>query len=109
LLSSASGPRGLKTAGEALLESSRTQKHTLLLVQVLRAIAALMVVAHHATIMTMERIDPTKSTWLSGAAGVDLFFVISGVVMTISAASLRKAPHPMRTFVRRRVERIVPL
>ena len=92
-----------------MIQSSRVEKQTLFLVQVLRAVAALMVVVHHATIMRAEFIDPTKPTWLNGASGVDIFFVISGLVMTISSSSLQHAPHPMRAFLARRVERIVPL
>jgi exopolysaccharide production protein ExoZ len=76
---------------------------------VLRAVAALMVVLHHATIMSAERIDSTTRIWLNGASGVDIFFVISGLVMTISSSSLYNTPHPMRIFLTRRLERIVPL
>ena len=86
---------------------------TFLLVQVLRGVAALMVVWHHTTMMESERLgpgpNPVHGPWLPGAAGVDLFFVISGFVMVISSASLRAAAHPVRVFVARRMERVVPL
>lgn len=79
------------------------------LIQVLRMLAAVMVVAHHATIMLVERNHLWLPNWIAGSSGVDIFFVISGFVMTISSAPLRKAPHPARTFLARRLERIVPL
>ena len=81
---------------------------TFLLVQVLRGLAALMVVAHHATILVFERIH-LGHNWVNGGSGVDLFFVISGFVMTLSSEPLRQAPHATRTFLARRLERLVPL
>jgi peptidoglycan/LPS O-acetylase OafA/YrhL len=63
-------------------------------VQVLRAAACLLVVAYHAE----------GGHWPNGAAGVDLFFVISGVVMQMSSAGL-----PARVFAVRRLRRLVPL
>ena len=82
---------------------------TFKLIQILRALAALMVVVHHATIMLWQREHLQLRTWFNGASGVDLFFVISGFVMTISSAPLRKAKHPARTFLARRLERVVPM
>lgn len=78
-------------------------------IQMLRAFAALMVVAHHATIMLAQRNHLPIANWISGGSGVDLFFVISGFVMTVSAAPLRNVLHPARTFLARRLERIVPM
>jgi exopolysaccharide production protein ExoZ len=47
--------------------------------------------------------------WPNGAAGVDLFFVISGLVMTLHASQQRGGrPDPVG-FMRGRIERIVPL
>lgn len=79
-----------------------------LLVQALRGLAALTVVAHHSSILVLERLN-LGYNWVNGASGVDLFFVISGFVMTISTAPLRSAPHAARTFLARRLERIVPM
>ena len=79
------------------------------LIQILRAVAAVMVVAHHATILLQERNHLQLPTWIAGSSGVDIFFVISGFVMTISSAPLRTARHPARTFLARRLERIAPL
>ncbi len=79
------------------------------LIQILRAVAALMVVTHHATIMLAQRNHLAIPTWINGESGVDLFFVISGFVMTISAVPLRESSHPARTFLARRIERVVPM
>jgi len=79
------------------------------LIQVLRAVAALMVVVHHSTIMLHDRNHLEIGYWLNGGAGVDIFFVISGFVMTVSSAPLRHTAHPARTFLKRRLERIVPM
>ena len=79
------------------------------LIQVLRALAALMVVAHHASIMLSQRCRLPTPNWINGASGVDIFFVISGFVMAISMAPLAAARHPARTFLARRVERVVPM
>jgi exopolysaccharide production protein ExoZ len=68
-------------------------------VQYLRAIAAIGVVVFHA----MER---TGGHFAIGAAGVDVFFVVSGFIMWVLAEARRPSP---ATFLRERIERIVPL
>ena len=82
---------------------------TFRLIQILRAFAAILVVTHHATIMLAQRNHMAIANWIEGASGVDLFFVISGFVMTVSAAPLRSAVHSARTFLARRLERVVPM
>jgi len=64
-------------------------------IQALRAAACLLVVAYHAI----------EGSWLNGAAGVDLFFVISGLVMGLSSPPLMD----WRVFAFRRLRRLVPL
>jgi exopolysaccharide production protein ExoZ len=74
-------------------------------VQMLRGIAALMVVVYHASGNTAEWGGGPR--WEAGQAGVDVFFVISGLVMAISA---RKAENRnWRHFALRRIARIVPI
>lgn len=78
-------------------------------IQTLRAIAALIVVAYH-TIGTSAKYNlPTNffykvDTW--GAAGVDIFFIISGFIMIY--IQHRKRRNPIE-FIKDRIERIVPL
>lgn len=71
----------------------------------LRAIASLMVVWHHACGMIVAHF-PSLSNVAIGAAGVDIFFVLSGVVITLSAQA-----HPLSaaSFLQQRVIRVVPL
>jgi exopolysaccharide production protein ExoZ len=78
-------------------------------IQVLRAVAALMVVIHHSTRVAVDRVAnvPSSIVWKTGEAGVDLFFVISGLVMGI--AYYRGRSLDWKDFLRRRVTRIVPM
>lgn len=75
--------------------------------QYLRAVAALMVVAFHAT----EKLGTTMGnddgpTFTTGLAGVDIFFVVSGFIMLATTRGKDVTPGD---FARRRFERIVPL
>lgn len=94
-----------------LQDGPTVSRPTYRLIQVLRAVAALMVVFHHETEMMWDRLRvPTLGhNWVNGGAGVDIFFVISGFVMAISSAPLVSTPHPARTFLARRLERVVPM
>lgn len=84
-------------------------KQTFLLLQALRAIAALLVVDSHALELVQARLHRHDGFWINGAAGVDLFFVISGFVMMLSAESLRSAVRPARRFLWARLLRIAPM
>ncbi len=84
-------------------------REKLRLVQVLRAVAALMVVAHHATILLEERMREPNSIWMGGTAGVDLFFVISGFVMMLTSARMGRGVSAGARFFLRRLERVAPL
>lgn len=89
-------------------EGPTASRPTYLMIQVLRGFAALMVVAHHSSILASAHLH-RDSNWVNGSSGVDLFFVISGFVMTVSSRPLLTAAHPARTFLARRLERIVPM
>ena len=78
-------------------------------VQALRGVAALMVVAHHATILSFSRLGDPARIWLNGTAGVDIFFVISGFVMALSTQAVSRSPAGAKGFLVRRVERLAPL
>ena len=72
-------------------------------IQYLRALAALMVVAHHIFSTNLVDYDG-KTGWLAG--GVDIFFVISGFIMVQSTGGRDYAP---AQFYLRRIIRIVPI
>ena len=81
-------------------------------IQVLRALAALMVVSFH--LMTEERKVRGTGGWLSGHfaignAGVDLFFVISGFIMVSVCREHFGSWRAIPRFLYRRVLRIYPL
>jgi exopolysaccharide production protein ExoZ len=86
----------------------------LLLVQVLRAVAAAMIVVLHAE--SLVRIYAEQHNYSFApietfplGAGVDLFFVISGFVIVYSSQSLFAQAGGARTFMVRRLIRILPL
>lgn len=78
-------------------------------VEALRAVAAGAVVVHHTLFMLVNNAGYSFVVWESGAAGVDLFFCISGFVMTYAHAGDFQALHASRTFLLRRLIRIAPL
>lgn len=76
-------------------------------VQYLRGIAALMVVYHHISFqLAKAQSDVVLPLAGLGAAGVDIFFVISGFIMWITTRSAGLTP---AQFLHRRIIRIVPL
>jgi peptidoglycan/LPS O-acetylase OafA/YrhL len=89
----------------------RTGSDNLLAIQILRAIAALSVCIVHFQIvhlMLTGHQNDTPSLYPL-AAGVDLFFIISGFVMVYSSESLFGLPNSPGIFFARRLARIVPL
>ena len=93
-----------KSLGSGPSVSSQVSDPTLHSIQALRALAAWAVVLHHYfLIFKVESLDSVlQRVFLQqGAAGVDVFFVISGFVMAITTNS-RAAP---REFLARRAAR----
>ena len=87
----------------------------LVYIQILRFLAAAAVVAFHVWGIAPDHINvpadtPTLGLWHFGH-GVDLFFVISGfIIYYATQTSLARGKSlPPSAFLRRRVERIVPL
>jgi peptidoglycan/LPS O-acetylase OafA/YrhL len=83
-------------------------------IQVLRALAALMVAVHHVQadagfLAARAGTGFAPSHLLPWNAGVDLFFVISGFIMVHSSAGLFDTRGGARLFIARRIARIVPL
>jgi exopolysaccharide production protein ExoZ len=68
-------------------------------IQYLRGVAAFGVLIYHA-------VDRAGGVFGVGAAGVDVFFVISGFIMWVVTC---RCPPPPGPFLLRRIERIVPL
>ena len=102
--------RGPRPAGA--VTPSATQ--TLWTVQVMRGVAALMVVIGHsqsavAATVTLTGGTFARSTIVPWGAGVDLFFVISGFIMVHASARLFGRDGARVEFLRRRLIRIVPL
>ncbi len=87
----------------------------LVFVQVLRAVAATMVVWHHARheagLLAARGAGAflTPGTLLPWWAGVDLFFVISGLVIVQASGGLAGAPGGRGRFLAHRIARVVPL
>ena len=81
----------------------------------LRGIAVLLVLATHsffaATSQRLDSIDRVSNlvVRLGGLLGVDLFFVVSGFLITAILDHTRNADKPFSTFYIRRILRIVPL
>jgi exopolysaccharide production protein ExoZ len=83
-------------------------------IQVLRALAALMValghLQHEALTLAAAKTNGFSPVFLGlSGVGVDLFFVISGFVMVFGSRKLFGEPGAAATFMARRVARIVPL
>jgi exopolysaccharide production protein ExoZ len=78
-------------------------------IQVLRAIAAIGVVLVHAGIDFNYWGHASINWHIRGAAGVDLFFVISGFVMVYISKPHFGQGDTWMTFILRRIIRIVPL
>ena len=78
-------------------------------IQVLRAIAALMVVTQHSR----HSVPGSEFLPLFGGAGVDIFFIISGFVMSytspIIGGGMKAKLKAADIFFRKRLARIVPL
>lgn len=77
----------------------------LLNVQALRGLAALLVVFVHLERLAQLAGLPAGAT-VFGNSGVDVFFVISGLIMVVTTSGRRQTP---QGFLRNRATRIVPL
>lgn len=77
-------------------------------IQVLRALAAWLVVFHHCMQLVFDFQYSNMFEWFlikRGMAGVDLFFVISGFIMVYITAESRESPF---LFLSKRIIRIAP-
>jgi exopolysaccharide production protein ExoZ len=98
---------------DKMITSQKAPSQKLESVQMLRAIAALMVVTGHSLTRTTEFAESHGGTFwhpsFPGGSGVDIFFLISGFVMVYASESLFAKATAALTFMSRRIVRIVPL
>jgi len=88
-------------------QPARPDSSSVLSIQALRAIAALLVLWGHA--INAVNLEVTANfPHLYGPFGVDLFFIISGFVMVYSSERLFGEPRASIKFFARRLARIVP-
>ncbi len=81
-------------------------------IQAARGIAALLVVMHHISLLFEQRVAETNFLGIFdrfGFAGVDLFFVISGLIMVVTSRHHFGCGAAMLPFLWRRATRIYPL
>lgn len=90
-------------------DASRVPRRRYDTVQALRFVAATLVVVTHGTLYTSRHLDKDLPVWHFGEIGVDLFFTISGFVMYSSSVPHLGKPSYWKTFVARRLVRIVPM
>jgi exopolysaccharide production protein ExoZ len=86
------------------------QNKNLNLIQVLRGIASLLVVLLHATVNLNEIIGThfIFDFFTFGGAGVDIFFVLSGFIITFTSIKNAGDPSKLLPFLKRRAVRIFP-
>ena len=86
------------------------QNKNLSLIQVLRGIASLLVVLFHTTFNTNALLhkDFGFNIFLFGGSGVDIFFVLSGFIITYTSIKWASHPNKLLPFIRKRFVRIFP-
>src|SRR3954447_18606948 len=89
----------------------RKLMHSIVSIQLLRAVAALAVTLCHFSLLRLYLFglqnEPLPLHFL--ASGVDLFFVISGFIIVHSSVALFDRSGGWRTFLMRGLARITPL
>jgi peptidoglycan/LPS O-acetylase OafA/YrhL len=78
----------------------------------IRGVAIVLVLLVHFTpdyLMPNRPLEWVKKLAFTGWTGVDLFFVLSGFLITDILLRVRQSPHWIRNFYQRRVLRILPL
>lgn len=91
--------------------SEAGRSHTVVPIQILRAVAALGVLVSHISLLlsSLGGWSAALPDFKFGEAGVDLFFVISGFVMVYASEPLFARADGPPTFLAHRLIRIVPL
>ncbi|AUD02799.1 acyltransferase family protein [Spirosoma pollinicola] len=100
------------SARSTVSEQSNAPVHQLNSIQLLRGVAAILVVAYHLSLFSGEHYKQVKlvsQLFGYGYAGVDLFFVISGFVITYSTFSKNRKPPGLLKYTSKRLIRIFPI
>ena len=85
-------------------------KNTIISIQYLRALAALLVlVTHVITKLNQIGFSSAENVQFDGAIGVDIFFIISGYVMCLTTHGRTRGWNASTAFVKHRLKRILPL
>ena len=89
----------------------KRQEQELDWIQMLRGIAALLVVLTHAryALLNTEQWGLANQIFIPGAMGVDLFFVISGFIMYYSTVGTPTGPAAAANFLIKRFARVWPV
>jgi exopolysaccharide production protein ExoZ len=93
----------------AAREGMNGQPDLFLGVQILRGLAALVVVLQHDSVAMAERAFDSSLKFDWGQCGVDIFFAISGFVMVLVTAGSWGRMGVAGPFLVRRLIRVVPL
>lgn len=80
-------------------------------IQYLRAIAAFFVLLSHVSEKNMDMFGGKMFTfWYHGGEfGVDIFFIVSGFIMSYTTQNIHQTPYAFFTFIKKRIIRIIPL
>jgi peptidoglycan/LPS O-acetylase OafA/YrhL len=104
--------QGASVTSAKRFQEQRAKPHEFRTLQALRAYAALLIVAFHAGDASdrfFNRAPVESLHWNNGAVAVDMFFVISGFVMVIASRTMAARAGGWRSFLVRRLQRVVPL
>lgn len=88
-----------------------SNKENLNLIQVLRGVASLLVVFYHTSSNLISNFNSTflGNIFFFGSSGVDVFFVLSGFIITWTSFKNLENPGKLGQFLLRRVVRIFPV
>ncbi len=94
-----------------LTDVKPSSKKTLELIQLLRGIASMLVVLMHITVNYEDNSGHVFlfNIFKFGGSGVDIFFVLSGFIITYSNLKYVEKPSATGTFLKRRFVRIFPI